>query len=239
MKISDAGLKAITAHEGFRANAYPDPGSSDGTPWTIGYGHTRGVKKGDKISKALALTFLRSDIAWAENAVNKGLKRAATQNQFDAFVSFTFNIGANGFARSSALRAHNAGDYNLVPSKLALWNKNDGKVLKGLVNRRAAEGAMYASNLTEKTPQRPTVDVSKGKPMEKSKTAWTAGGQLMAGVAMITGYAREIKDNIALMLDGQEFNHAWVFGGMLFAGTILTACWFIYDRHNKSAEDGV
>ena len=238
MNISEDGLKIIKTSEGFRANAYPDPGSKDGTPFTIGFGHTRGVKPGDTVTRALAEAYLRRDVAWAVDAVNKGISVETTQNQFDAFVSLAFNVGASGFLKSSALRFHNAGKFSVVPSKIALWNKNDGKVMKGLVNRRAAEGRLYASNLTEETTQRNTAEISTGKSMEKSKTSWTAGGQLLASTAMVTTYAREIKDNIGLMLEGQDFNHAWVVGGLLFVAFMGTACWFIYDRHNKSLEDG-
>lgn len=240
MKISSSGLAIIKRHEGLRLKAYPDPGSRNGHPWTIGYGHTRGVKKGDRITKAQAETFLRQDVAWAEAEVRR-LGIDLNQNQFDALTSFAFNVGPGQFRRSSVARMAKRGRHDLVPSRLNLWVKNDGRVMRGLVLRREAEGNLYSKLVVAdkkvalgNVPAEPV----QGKKMRESRTAWAAGGQIMAGVAMATSYASEIKSNVSLMLEGQEFNHAWVFGGLLTFGIIATGVWFWHDRKQKALDDG-
>lgn len=240
MKVSAKGLEIIKRSEGLRLKAYPDPGSRDGTPWTIGYGHTKGVKRGDKITKARAEALLRQDVSWAEDEVRR-LGVDLNQNQFDALVSFVFNVGPSQFRRSSVYKAVKAGRHDLVPSRLNLWVKNDGRVLRGLVNRRAEEGRLYSTPVDEvednefaSLPPEP----AKGKRMRESKTAWIAGGQGLGAAAMATSYASEIKTNLENMVEGYDVNWAWVFGGLLIAGTFLSACWFLYDRYGKAEEYG-
>jgi lysozyme len=143
MKTSQHGLDLIKKHEGFRSTAYPDPGSRDGKPWTIGYGHTRGVRKGMVITKTQATSFLRTDLKTAENAVNNAVKVGLNQNQFDALVSFVFNVGVGAFKRSTLLKRLNAKNYTGAAEQFARWNKNDGRVMKGLVKRRKAEAALF------------------------------------------------------------------------------------------------
>lgn len=95
MQTSDRGLEFIKHHEGLETKAYPDPGSADGHPWTIGVGHTKGVKKGDTCTVAQAMEWLREDVRTAEAAVLRLVKVPLTQAQFDALVSFVFNVGAD------------------------------------------------------------------------------------------------------------------------------------------------
>ena len=118
--------------------AYPDPGSLTGTPWTIGYGHTKGVKKGLTCTRAQAEQWFRDDVAWAEAAIN-GLRLSLTQGEFDALVLFVFNIGEKAFAESTMLKLLKAGDKKGAKEQFKRWNKNDGKVMLGLVRRRRAE----------------------------------------------------------------------------------------------------
>lgn len=237
MKTSSRGVKAIAAHEGFRAKAYPDPGSSNGLPWTIGYGHTRGVKRGDVTTKEQALRWLHEDISWAEDAVTS-LKADLTQNQFDALVSFAFNVGASAFKSSSPARYAKSGRHELVPARLMLWVKNDGKTMQGLVNRRAAEGKMYA-DAEPRSSQNMRAAPIQGKTATESKTAVTAVTQGLGATTVAVTYAADIKDNLTRMTEGLSFNATpLLIGGMAVAG-ILTACWFYYDRMHKSKEDGV
>lgn len=107
--------------------------------WTIGWGHTAGVYQGMKITEAQAEEFFDEDVKWAEDAVNKLVRVVLTQNQFDALVSFVFNIGLPQFSKSTMLRKLNTGDYEGAASEFPRWNKQAGKVLKGLVNRRQEE----------------------------------------------------------------------------------------------------
>lgn len=146
-------LALIQQWEGFRAEAYPDPGSRDGTPWTIGFGQTtingRAVRKGDTITKADALVQLKARLATVAATVERLVKAQLTDNQFGALVAFTDNVGVGGskkagFSTSTLLKKLNAGNYDAVPSELAKWRMNDGKVMEGLVNRRAAEAGLWA-----------------------------------------------------------------------------------------------
>lgn len=133
-------LDIIKRHEGLRLEAYmPTPNDVP----TIGYGHTKGVKMGDRITNAQAEEYLRHDIAWAQDAVNSLVKVRLTQNQFDALVSFVFNVGASAFAKSTLLRMLNDGDYKGAADQFLRWDKQGGKVLRGLTKRRAEERALF------------------------------------------------------------------------------------------------
>ena len=142
-KINRAGLELVKEFEGLRLEAYPDPGSVDGNPWTIGYGSTAGVKKGMKITKELAEARLVDDLAEAERAVAELIEVPLNDNQFAALTSFTFNLGRGNLQKSTLRTRLNAGDYEAIPAQLARWNKNDGKVMAGLTRRRAAEAELW------------------------------------------------------------------------------------------------
>lgn len=133
MKISDKGLAIIKKYEGCRLTAYKCPAGK----WTIGYGHTSGVKAGQTITRAQADTYLKQDVAWAEKAVN-ALKRGFNQNQFDALVSFTFNCGTGNLKKLCSGR-----DIETIGKKIVIYNKAGGKVLGGLTKRRLEEQELY------------------------------------------------------------------------------------------------
>jgi lysozyme len=143
MRTSDMGLAMIRHHEGCETEAYPDPGSDDGHPWTIGVGHTQGVKKGDTCTVAQATEWLREDVHDAEAAVLRLAKVPLTQAQFDSLVSFVFNVGTKAFADSTLLRMLNSGDYFGAAVQFERWNKNDGRVMAGLTRRRKAERDVF------------------------------------------------------------------------------------------------
>lgn len=147
MKVSAAGRKAIAGHEGARLKAYPDP-ATGGEPWTIGVGHTSAagppkVVKGMTITEEECDEILSRDLATFEEAVEKAVKVPLNQNQFDALVSFTFNVGAGNLQKSTLLRRLNQGDYRGAAEQFGAWNKAAGKVMKGLVTRRADERALF------------------------------------------------------------------------------------------------
>ena len=179
MAINRATIKLISEFEGLRLEAYPDPGSRDGTPWTIGYGHTKGVKKGDVITKEQAIEFLKGDLKNAEYAVRKHVKPKLNDNQYGALVSFVFNCGATAFARSTLLKRINADKFDDVPAQLMLWVNNDGKRMRGLVRRRVAEVALWEAPVKHQPEE--IVSKKKGvetKPeLEKSRTV---GGGIVA-----------------------------------------------------------
>lgn len=145
-RTSDNGIAKIKQWEGFKKKAYRDGGGV----WTVGYGHTSDenltVTSTTVISEEEAERLLRIDLREAEDAVNAYVKVPLNQNQFDALVSFTFNVGGSAFAKSTLLKKLNAGDYDAVPKELARWNKDNGKVVAGLTNRRAAEAGLWATD---------------------------------------------------------------------------------------------
>lgn len=139
MKTSKTGVKLIKDFEGLRTKAYLD---AVGVP-TIGYGTTSGVKMGTVITEAQAETYLQADLRKFEDAVSRLVKVPLKQAQFDALVSFTYNLGEGNLKSSTLLRVLNNGRYDLVPDQMLRWNKAGGKVLKGLTERRAAEATLF------------------------------------------------------------------------------------------------
>lgn len=140
MKTNNVNI--IKKHEGLRLEAYlPTPNDV----WTIGYGHTHTTKQGMKITEAQAEKLLYKDLAWAEDAVNDLVNVPLTQNQFDALVSFVFNVGAGAFAKSTLLRFLNTGDYTNAAAQFMRWNKQKGRVLNGLTKRRDDERRLFLS----------------------------------------------------------------------------------------------
>lgn len=140
MRISEKGLDGIKAHEGLVLHVY-----DDGVGFaTIGYGHL--IKPGEsftEITEAEATELLRRDVAVAERAVNRLVKVPVTQDQFDALVSFTFNLGEGSLERSTLLKKLNAGDYNGAANEFPRWVRAGGRVLAGLVNRRNDERELF------------------------------------------------------------------------------------------------
>jgi GH24 family phage-related lysozyme (muramidase) len=144
MKTSKRGIDLIKQFEGCRLTAYQD---SVGV-WTIGYGLTSAaglikVTRGLKITQNQAEEYLVRSLEKYETAVMSLLKRPPTQNQFDAMVSFCYNVGPGNFAKSSVLTHFNAGSIIAAGNVFAKWNKAAGKVLAGLVKRRAAEAKLF------------------------------------------------------------------------------------------------
>lgn len=146
MKTSAKGIALIKEFEGERLTAYPDP-ATNGDPWTIGIGHTGPeVKRGLKITSAESEALLRADLITFEMGVESAAAMAqTTQNQFDALVAFSFNVGLGNLRSSTLLRKHNCRDFAGAALEFAKWNKANKKVMAGLTRRRAAEAALYAS----------------------------------------------------------------------------------------------
>lgn len=144
MNHSDQCTRLVKQFEGCVLKAYPDPGSG-GDPWTIGYGHTGPeVKRGVVWTQAQADAALQSDLAHFDAGVSALIGAApTTQGQFDAMVSFAFNVGLGNLKSSTLLRLHNAGDHAGAAAQFQRWNKAAGKVMNGLVKRRSAEARVY------------------------------------------------------------------------------------------------
>lgn len=147
MKISQDGINLIKFYEGCRLKAYLD---SVNVP-TIGYGHTKGVKLGMVITETKAEELLRQDLEYFENRVLDLVKVNLLQNQFDALVSLTYNIGEGNLKKSTLLKKLNNTIYFRMEELVSIadeflkWNKAGGKVLPGLTKRRIAERMMFLS----------------------------------------------------------------------------------------------
>ena len=140
MKISAAGIELLKQFEGCRLTAYQD---SVGV-WTIGFGTTTGVKEGQTISQVKAEEYLRFDLAIFEKAVTESLKVPVNQNQFDALVSFTYNVGVSAFRSSTLLNLINEKtDKKVVAAEFSKWVKAGNQTLPGLVSRRKAESELF------------------------------------------------------------------------------------------------
>ena len=140
MNISNEGLSLIKKFEGCELDSYKCAAGV----WTIGYGSTHGIEKGMSISKSRAEELLLEDIAQFEDIVDKAVSVNLSQNQYDALVSWTFNLGGGNLNSSTMLKVLNAGDYENVPEQIKRWNKANGNVLEGLIRRREAEALLFA-----------------------------------------------------------------------------------------------
>lgn len=142
MRITAKGLALIKEFEGLRLEAYLCPAGV----WTIGWGHTKGVKKGDRIDISTAEKYLREDIEEAEKGIEKLVKVKLNDNQFSALVSFVFNFGETKFRSSTLLRVINTDPYSPnVAVQFRRWVYADGKISQGLIRRREAEVKLYQS----------------------------------------------------------------------------------------------
>lgn len=144
MKISNVGINLISSFEDTRLKAYDDGVGV----WTIGIGTTvypNGVKveKGDTCTLEQAKTYFKQDLSKFEKTVNDYVKVPLSQNQFDALVSLTYNIGSSAFRSSTLLKKLNKSDYQGAADQFPLWNKAKGKILNGLTRRRTAERALF------------------------------------------------------------------------------------------------
>ena len=145
-QVSQRALDLLHHFEGFRHDAYLDAVGI----WTIGYGNTRWpdgrpVRKGDHVTKEQGEQLFRTILRTFERGVLKAAKVPLTQPQFDALVSFAYNVGLGALGASTLLRKLNAGEYREAADQFLRWNKAGGKVLAGLTRRREAERVLFLS----------------------------------------------------------------------------------------------
>lgn len=139
MRTSRVGINLIKSFESLQLRAYKCPAGV----WTIGYGHTKGVQSGDVIDEQKAEQLLAEDLQEFEAVVSRECPRV-NQNQFDALVSFTFNVGTGNFLKSTLLKCVKANPENPnIRYELSRWDKSKGMQLAGLVRRRRAEADLY------------------------------------------------------------------------------------------------
>lgn len=226
MKTSQSGIELIKKFEGFRGKAYRCPAGV----WTVGYGFTTDVKEGDTITQAQADKRLVSELGYYEQVVNKHVKTALTQNQFDALVSFVFNVGEGAFKKSTLLKLLNKGDYEGVAAQFMRWDKVGKKPLAGLTRRRTAEAALFMqSSDVEEMPQ--AVD-SPNKPLVKSKTMANASVAGIVGTAIAITPAIEPAGQVVELAQNNTQGFLLVVGLVLIAFAAVAA--FIrYSDRNK------
>lgn len=226
--INDKTLKLIKQFEGLRLEAYPDPGSKNGLPWTIGYGHTKGVKRGDKITAAQAEKFLIEDLKESEAVIKKYVKTALNENQYGAAVSFIHNIGEGQFAKSSVLRYINLNRMDEVPGRMALYRMNDGKVMAGLVRRRTAEGELWMTpvddvSVTEVKPPEQGSNVPAAPANPKKPFDWGATGAFVTLLAGLSDQAKKIIANVTSAVGVEP----WILLVVVGAGF---GAWTLYSK---------
>lgn len=224
MITSQKGIDLIKKFEGCRTKAYKDPVGV----WTIGYGHTAGVKQGDEITEAQAEQLLKDDLVIYEAKVEKYSKYNWNQNQFDALVSFAYNIGSIDQLTSNGRRA-----VKTISEKILEYNKAGGKVLEGLKRRRQEEKALFdeavigdLKPIEEKpTISTPVSEKQQEKPASEVREAYKVGEVYTIRVATALNVRRGagksfVKVGYAgLTVDGRK--HA-LLNGALKNGTKVT-----------------
>lgn len=226
--ISQGGIELIKKFEGLH-KVQPDGMVSSyrcsAGVWTIGWGSTKGIRSGQKITVEEAEEKLRDDLVNSESAVKQYVSVPLTQGQYDALVSFVFNCGSGNFRSSTLLKLLNKGQYDDVPEQFLRWNKArvNGKltVLRGLTRRRASEAAIFSRDAKLPADEGGPKSVQKvtqaaTKPLRKSKTM--AG----AGVAGAATALSEITPQIEALVPYSD-NMKTVFLLCALAGIALVA----------------
>ena len=135
LALSAVALVGIAVHEGYEGNAYQDIVGI----WTIGFGTTEGVTRGQKIDPVTALQRKLSDVQKFEGAIKQCVTVPLHQYEYDAYLSLAYNIGSGAFCRSTLVRYLNEGQYDMACREILRWNRAGGKVVQGLANRREKE----------------------------------------------------------------------------------------------------
>lgn len=145
LEVDQTGLDLTETSEGLSLKSYPDPGTG-GAPWTAGWGHTgKDVQPNTTYTHDQCVAWLKADIAIASSAVRRLVNVPLTQDEFDALSDFTLNEGEGNLAGSTLLRKLNAGDYEGAAEEFSKWDLAAGRVLPGLVTRRAADAKLFRS----------------------------------------------------------------------------------------------
>lgn len=168
MNIGQKGLDLIRSFEGLRLHAYKAVPTEE--YYTIGYGHYGpDVKSNESITEAQAEELLKRDLQRFVTAVTGMLKTTVNQNQFDALVSFAYNCGPGNLKTSTLLAYVNQRNFKAAAAEFGKWTHAGGKVLQGLVRRRAAEAKLFATPVPVTTPAKPATPPKEEKAMPKDK----------------------------------------------------------------------
>jgi lysozyme len=243
MQVNASGMALIENFEGCRTTAYQD---CIGT-WTIGYGHTSSagppaVVRGMTISKGEALSILKTDVGNFSKGLEACLRVSLNDDQFSALVSFAYNIGLSEFRKSSVLQAVNAGEFHAVPTFMAMWVKAGGKVIPGLVARRAAEAALFcrsdgaASNASYPPTQTEVGQLSAetaqmNSPVEPISRMLASRHTVLAAVVssiggVLSSAAHHLEDFIGAHL-------SLVLEIAAVAAILCCAAWLLHEHYNR------
>ena len=249
MKLSTRGLDLIKDFEGYH-RALPDgscvPYRCPAGVLTIGFGCTEGVKEGMRWTRADAEARLMTELAKHEDAVGRMTTVELTQNQFDALVSFSYNLGIGALKKSTLMRKVNAGDFDGAGQEFARWSRAAGKVLPGLVARRGRESALFlepmATPVEPMMPQKAEVAPAT-RPLPKSGTVWgglagigaTAGAyadSTVKGALEWTAALTELSPVKSVAMEAGANSKALMLGFGVFAGILVLS------RRIKAAVEG-
>jgi GH24 family phage-related lysozyme (muramidase) len=179
MNLSQKGLDLIKQFEGLRLKAYKALKTEK--YWTIGYGHYgEDVKEGQTVTKTEAENLLKQDVKRFEHGVHDAIRvDDLNQNQYDALVSFAYNVGVSAFKKSTLVEKINKKDFEGASKEFARWNKSGGKVIQGLINRRAKEKELFLTPVGKKPA---VVKEAVKKPSYKTHTI--RFGETLSGIAV-------------------------------------------------------
>jgi len=220
-------IDLIKQFEGLRLKAYKD---SVGV-WTIGYGLTTGALDGVVVAQGMAISEREADAYFTRVLENFGdgilvlMTRQPTLNQYGAMLSLAYNIGVRAFSKSTCLRRFNAGDFEGAATALTWFNKAGGKVLNGLVRRRAAEADLFLRD-TIISNTLPTPDPI--KPPHKSTTNIAAA---TAGLSMAASASSDVQRVVANL----GIDPKWLF----LAVGVAALVWVVKERISKMRNEGV
>lgn len=226
--VSQSGINIVKKFEGLHkvtdsgdVRAYRCPAGK----WTIGYGHTKGVRSGMRATPAQCEEFLVEDLNEAGAIVRRYVNVPLSQNQYDALVSFVFNLGGGNFQSSTLLKKLNKGLYDEVPAQILRWNKArvDGVLteLRGLTRRRTAEAALFSMDAPlagdggDMMPQKP--EQAATKPLTRSKTLAGASAAGIGTIGTVIGDAANQIEGLVAYSEDLKL----VFLGLTIVGIAL------------------
>ena len=227
MQTSQAGLNLICEFEGYHRRLPNGDCTTYRCPanvLTIGYGCTEGIREGEVWTQQQAQDRFRSELVKHEAAVARMATVDLNQNQFDALVSFSYNCGTGALQKSTLLKKVNAGDFDGAGRAFKDWTRGGGKVLPGLVRRRAAEAALFlrpaAPSVEPDMPQ--TVDAPPDAPTGSRKMAVATAGDATATAGLVTLAGATISETLGYGGQGLALAKQYGLGAAVIAliGTI-------------------
>lgn len=232
--IPPLAVEFVSRWEGYSAKAYPDP-ATNGEPFTIGFGHTGGVKPTDKCTKAQALAWLASDMQIAVGKLYGVLKPeiidCLDDHQWSALLSFAYNLGAG--KKWEIWRLLNAKRFDQAAQQITRFNKANGQVMQGLINRRNAELALFLqgtavagdlpSSVTRAPGVTPPTPETK-KPWFQSKTLWTGVLTAAGGGTDLATKAQSGALTVQGIVAPQAYHNPWLGKLLGFVSVVIVGC---------------